>query len=135
MKKITTVVLLCVALQAFAGGERLIGTWKSDKENTLEYLKTHTNLTERQLDLVSQTLGKMAFVFDKTNITIRSSDWKFVSQYTVISETKTSITIQSQDPSTRKLTPTTLEFDGDCFWSTDDRIPGYKERFDKVIRK
>jgi hypothetical protein len=132
MKKLIGLLLLLIcAFSTFAVGERLIGTWKSNKDGTIAYLKAHTQLTAEQLDRVSQSLGKVSLIFDQTNLTLMSGDWKFVSPYKVVSETKNSITIESKDPSTQQMSPTVFEFEAGSLWSPDDRIPGYKERFDK----
>lgn len=135
MKKLACLLLSLLSLSVFAGSEKLIGTWKSNKEATLAYLQSHTQLTSQQLDAVGQALGKMTFTFDKTNLTLKADNWQFVSPYKFISETKTSITIESKDPNTQKLTQSKFEFYGDHFWMPDDRIPGYKERFDKLVQK
>lgn len=135
MKKLTCLLILVLSLSAFAGGEKLIGTWKSNKAGTLAYLQSHTHLTGQQLDAVGSTLGKMSFTFDQTNMTLISDNWKFVSPYKVVSETANSVTIESKNPQTQKLERNAFEFYGDHFWVPDDRIPGYKERFDKVVQK
>jgi hypothetical protein len=136
MKKI--IALVCISLisaTVFAGGEKLIGTWKSNKDATLLYLKNHTKLTSQQLDKVATTLGQMTITFDAGNLTLKSGDWNFVSTYKVVSETKDSITIESEDPGTKKPSQSVFEFDNNSLWSPDDRIPGYKEKFDKVVQK
>jgi hypothetical protein len=135
MKKLTCLLILVLSLSAFAGGEKLIGTWKSNKAGTMAYLKTHTQLTEQQVDVIGLALGKMSFTFDQTNMTLISDNWKFVSPYKVVSETANSVTIESKNPQTQKLEQSAFEFYGDHFWAPDDRIPGYKERFDKVTSK
>jgi hypothetical protein len=122
-------------VSAFAGSEKLIGTWKSNKAGTLAYLQSHTHLTDQQLAVVGLALGKMSFTFDKTNMTLISDNWKFVSPYKVVSETANSVTIESKNPQTQQLAQSAFEFYGDHFWVPDDRIPGYKERFDKVVQK
>jgi hypothetical protein len=135
MIKVASLLLFIMSLSAFAGSERLVGTWKSNKDATLAYLKIHTSLTSPQLDLVARSLGKTTFTFDKANVTMESDSWKFISPYKIISETTNSMTIESQDPGTQKPTQTVLEFDSTGFWTPDDRIPGYKERFDKLAQK
>ena len=127
--------MLILSVSAFAGSERFIGAWKSNKAATLAYLKVHTKLTSQQLDKVATALGTLTITFDKTNMTMQQGSWSFVSPYKIISETTNSITIESKDPATKKLAPTILEFDGNCFWTPDDKIPGYKERFDKINKK
>lgn len=127
--------MLVLSLSAFAGSERFIGTWKSNKAATLSYLKAHTKLTPQQLDKLGTALGTLTITFDKTNMTMRQGDWSFVSPYKIISETTNSITIESKDPTTQKISPTILELDSNGFWTPDDKIPGYKERFDKIAQK
>jgi hypothetical protein len=133
MKRIAlTVILFTLLLPAHAGSERLIGTWKSNKAATLDYLKTHTKLTPQQLEKVGTVLGKMVFIFDAQSVTFKSGDWKFVSKYKIVEESKTTIVIESENPDTKKLEKTRLEVDANGFWTPDDKIPGYKERFDKA---
>ena len=136
MKKfIALVCVVFISATVFAGNEKLIGTWKSNKDATVAYLKTHTKLTSQQLDKLATVFGKMTITFDAKNVTFKSGDWKFTSAYKVISETKDSITIESEDPGTKKPSQGKLEFDGNGFWCPDDKIPGFKEKFDKVIQK
>jgi hypothetical protein len=136
MKKIIALFLLIItACTTFAGNERLIGIWKSNKEATLAYLKVHTKLTPQQLDKIGTALGTTTITFDQTNLVMKSGDWKYATPYKIISETKNSVTAESKDPGSVKPTPTIYEFEGNSFWVADDRIPGYKERFDKLIKK
>ena len=135
MKKIIALaLLLSLAFTTFAGNERLIGSWKSNKEATLAYLKVHTKLTPVQLEKFGTALGTMTLTFDQTNLVAKSGDWKYATPYKVISETKNSITAESKDPGSVKPTPTIYEFEGNSFWVADDRIPGFKERFDKLVK-
>jgi len=101
---------------------------------TLVYLKAHTQLTAEELEKVGQALGKMTMTFDKTDLTVASGHWTFRSPYKVTGETGNVIVIQSKDPDSHQMTESKLEFDGNGFWSPDERVPGYKERFDKVGR-
>jgi hypothetical protein len=132
---ILAVLCFFISISAFAGSEKLIGTWKSNKETTLNYLKTHTKLTPEQLAKVGGALGKMTITFDANNMTLKSGDWKFSSSYKFISETQNVIVIESEEPGNKKISQTKFEFEGDGFWTPDDKIPNYKERFDKVIQK
>jgi hypothetical protein len=123
----------CVRVQA--GNQRLIGTWKSNKEVTLQYLKTRTKLTLQQLDKVGSVLGKMVIVFDSERMTAKSGDCKFTTKHTIVEETKNGVTIEAEDPGTKKLTRTKFTLDAAGFWTPDDKIPGYQERFDKVAEE
>jgi hypothetical protein len=134
MKKfiLVSAILAAMVFSTPAGNERLIGTWKSNKAATLTYLKGHTKFTPQQLEKVGSILGKLEIVFDKENITEKSGDWKFASKYKILEETKDSVVIESQDQDTKKPTKTKLELDATGFWVSDDKIAGYKERFDKI---
>jgi hypothetical protein len=134
MKSIILVaaVWLSFSARGLACTERLIGTWRSNKEVTLQYLKTHTKLTQQQFDKVGTVLGKMVIVFDSERLTEKSGNWKFTTKYTIVEETKDAVTIEAEDPGTKKLTKTKFTLDSTGFWTPDDKIPGYQERFDKV---
>jgi len=133
MKKIALLlVITAFLLPAYAGKEQLIGTWKSNKPETVAYLKTHTKLTPRQLEKVGAGLGTKTITFDKQMVTYRHADWKFVSNYKIVEETPKVITIESQNPQSKKWERTEIEVDAKGIWTPGDQIPGYKERFDKV---
>lgn len=136
MNRISALCLLLVAgVSAAAGENKLIGSWKSDKEATMAYLKNHTTLTPQQLEKVGTALGKMTITFTATNMIAKSGDWKFESPYKIISETKDSVTVESKDPNSGKLTQDKYEFDANGIWTVDNRIPGYKERFGRLALK
>jgi hypothetical protein len=136
MKKLIAITALfsAILLPVNAGSERLVGTWKSNKAATLAYLKTHTKLTPPQLEKVGNILGKAVFIFDAQNVTFKSGDFKFVSKYKILEESKDLMIIESDDPETRKPTKTRIELDAKGFWTPDDKIAGYKERFDKIVK-
>jgi hypothetical protein len=128
-------ILIFTTLSVFAGPERMLGTWKSNKGATVAHLKIHTSLTKRQIEKLSTVLGKMLIVIDAETITLKQDDWTFTSKYKVLSEVKNTITFEAQDPQTKKLVKSVFEFDGSGkgFWTGEEKIPGYKERFDKVV--
>ena len=128
MKKLilSTVLLFAILRPAHAGGESLVGTWKSNKEATLDYLKTHTKLTPQQLEKLGSILGKMEFTFDGQTLTAKSGDWKFVSKYKIIEQTKNALTFESEDPGTKKLTNTRIEMDGAAFGRPTTRSPAIR---------
>jgi len=132
---LTAVVLVTFSFRVHAASQRLIGTWKSNREVTLQYLKTHTKLTSQQLDKLAPILGKMVVVFDSERITEKSGNWKFTTKYTIIEEIKNTVTIEAEDPGTKKLTKTKFTLDASGFWTPDEKIPGYQERFDKIAKE
>ncbi len=136
MKKIVLmgVLGLGLLLPAQAGTDRLIGSYKSNKEVTLAYLKTHTTLSPEQLERVSKFLGKMVVTFDAKTVTEATGAGKFSSPYTIVEETKDTITIESLDADTKKMSKSKFDVDTNGIWAIDERIKGYKERFDKVAK-
>jgi hypothetical protein len=133
MKKIALILLMTAfLLPAYAGKERLVGTFKSNKPATMAYLKTHTKLNSKQLEKLGTVLGKMTVTVDKQTVTYRNGDWKFVSNYRIVEETPSVIIIESQNPQNKKWERMEIEPDSKGFWAPDDQIPGYKERFDKI---
>jgi hypothetical protein len=119
-------------LPVYAGNERLIGTWKSNKQATLEYLKTHTKLTPAQVEKVGTVLGKTVIVFDEHTLTLKSGDWKLVSKYKIVKEDRSTIILQTENQATKKSEKMPIELDAKGFWTPDEKIPGYKERFERV---
>jgi hypothetical protein len=120
---------------SLAGPEKMLGTWKSNKGATVAHLKIHTALTKGQIEKIATVLGKMTIVVDAETMTLQHDDWKFTSKYKILSETKNTITVEAQDPQTKKPIKSVFEFDasGKGFWIADEKIEGFKERFDKVV--
>jgi len=136
MNKLLVLGLLIFSTSSLlAGPEKMLGTWKSNKGATVAHLKIHTALTKTQIEKISTVLGKMVIVIDAETFTLKQDDWKFTTKYKILSETKNTITFEAENPQTRKMEKGVFEFDasGKGFWSSDDKIEGFKERFDKVI--
>jgi len=111
--------------------------WKSNKNATVAHLKIHTALTKIQIEKFSTILGKLVIVIDAETMTLTMDDWKFTTKYKILSETKNTITFEAENPQTKKIEKGVFEFDasGRGFWNSDDKIEGFKERFDKVLAK
>ena len=136
MNKFLIIGLLIFSTSSlFAGPEKMLGTWKSNKGATVAHLKIHTALTKIQIEKISTVLGKMVIVIDAETFTLKQDDWKFTTKYKILSETKNTITFEAENPQTKKMEKGVFEFDasGKGFWSSDDKIEGFKERFDKVV--
>jgi hypothetical protein len=132
-------IVISATLSAFAGPEKLIGTWKSNKGATVAHLKIHTQLTPSQIEKISTVLGQLVIVIDAQTMTMTHGDWKAVTKYKILEETGNTVTFEAQDLQTKKLVKGLFEFDmsGKGFWATSDadKIAGYKERFDKVEKE
>ncbi len=123
------------SVSVVAGGERLVGTWKSNKTVTLEYLKAHTTLEGAQLEKVGKLLGSREFTFKAESMTVTSDGRNLHTvSYKFLQETNGVLTFEAYDPSVRKIMPNVVEIDETGMWVTSDKIPGYKERFDKVVK-
>ncbi|MFO7606103.1 MAG: hypothetical protein R6W72_07380 [Desulfurivibrionaceae bacterium] len=65
---IFTLGIVAVIICFWPVDSRLSGTFKSDKEETVKYLKTITKLTEKQLNKHEQIYGHFYYVFDAHKI-------------------------------------------------------------------
>jgi hypothetical protein len=134
MKRIVLCWLLLGAflLPAHADPQRLVGTWKSDRKATLDYLKQHTKLSFEELGKIDPILGKTVLIFDRKTMTAQNGDWKVVTKYAIIREEPNYVVVQTIDPKTKLLEQTRLDLDKDGIWVPEEKVPGYKERFQKV---
>ena len=132
----SAILFLMTVFTTLAGTEKLIGTWKSNKGATVAHLKIHTRLVPAQIDRISSILGEMTITFDAETMTSVHRDWKYATKYKIVKEEKNTVTIEATNPKTKKLEKIQLEFDssGKGFWTPDEKVEGYKERFDKVAK-
>src|SRR4026208_2610828 len=104
MNKLLVLGLLIFSTSSLlAGPERMLGTWKSNKNATVAHLKIHTALTKIQIEKISTILGKLVIVIDAETMTLKMDDWKFTTKYKILSETKNTITFEAENPQTKKI--------------------------------
>lgn len=130
MKLFTLLFTLLLCSSAYASGERLIGTWKSNREKTLENLRQVPNLSEGQRNKLTPLFGKISTTYDGKRGITKLNGESFEEPYTVISDTPQAIVIESLDAMTKKKEKVTLRFSGkDEFCVDVVQVPGLAECF------
>jgi hypothetical protein len=113
---------------------RLIGTWVSDKNRTLEHL------TDAQKESLGELFGKLKVTYGENTYTTELDDDCEIIPYTVIGQDLHSVVIRDDsepDPDNEFLelsTFTKIQFDGsDSYWVVT-AIGGLTEFFRRVTR-
>jgi len=70
------VLLIFLLLIPFAGNgaDRLHGTWQSDHDKSMAFVKEHTVLESKQLDFLNGTLGHLQLSFEGARMRYKISD-------------------------------------------------------------
>lgn len=55
----------------------LIGTWQSDHEKTMDFIRKNTKITGKQYEFSDQIFGKMKVIFTKDKTCSWIPDWQF----------------------------------------------------------
>ena len=137
----TSIVLLLLHFKQFLGHKRLyeprlMGTWISDKERTLEHFPEH--MTEPQKEKLSSLFGKLRVTYSPTAYTTELDGHTESSPYTVIGLDKHSVVIRDDSAPNPDLdilemsTFSKIHFDGpDSYWVITE-IGGLTEYFRRV---
>ena len=59
----TVLVLACMCVGCSTSDSRLYGTWKSDREATIDYNRNHTKISDRELQALGQMFGHLIVVY------------------------------------------------------------------------
>ncbi len=120
-----------MSLALAAGGDKLIGSWKSDKEKTLAAMQRITmRLKPEQYAQLESLLGKMSITYDGKRASWTIGDESDSRDYVVASEVEPMLLIESTSPKTKLKESIMLRFTGtDEYWVSDPRFPGFEECF------
>lgn len=130
MKLLFILSAFLLSSSVHATGERLIGTWKSDKEKSLAYLRQNTKFTADQIAKLAPILGKMTITYDG-----KRASWKMDKDgderpYRIVADSPQMIIIESVDSKTQKKEEEKLRFSStNEYWISDPRVPGFAECF------
>lgn len=137
----TSILLLLLLLTQNGDPERmveprLVGTWLSDKERTIEHFPEH--MTESQREVLSSLFGKLRVTYTTTEFTTELDGETETVPYTVLGTDKHSVVIRGDSPPNPDLdllelsTFSKIHFDGpDSYWVTTE-IGGITEYFRRV---
>ncbi len=122
-------LLLFVSSCTTMHDNRLSGTFVSDRQETLKYLKDTGNYTPEHLDRIGKLLGKMKITFNKDSSAIIELDGN-------ISQEKFKIIEVSSDRAVieyNQCDKYEIIFKDDGYWATGGILsPPYMEKFKKI---
>lgn len=115
---------------------RLLGSWKSDRDATVAYLKTVRECTYSAMDRIRSILGKLTITYDEETLCYVGIDDDFTSRYRVVAQDEESVTIEVESGTWPKWQRSTIRFVEDGIWVTtlDQRLWWYREKFVRVPR-
>lgn len=109
--------------------DRLLGTYVSDKEATLKYLKDTGNYTNEYLDRIGKLLGKMKITYNKDNIAIVELDGDIRQEDFKIIKVSSDYAVIEYDQSNKYK----IIFKDDGYWASGGIMPlPYMEKFKKI---
>jgi len=115
---------------------RLIGTWISDRERTLENLRTQWQPSEERHSDLSDLLGRLKVTYTDATVTTELDDFVQTGPYTVVGVDNYSVVIRDDSPPDPAMemaelsTFSCINFDGDdTYWVTSG---GFTEYFTRV---
>jgi hypothetical protein len=123
-----------VALRSMRRVEpRLIGTWKSDAERTVEEIRRTRRLTEEQLGRTAALFGKLRVTYTPTHFTTHLDGMTATAPYEVLGCDPNSVVFRDLSPPRAPdlglSAFTVIHFDGaDAFW-LDSELGGVREYF------
>jgi len=128
---LTVVGLMVSAACAFAQSQELSGTYISDKEATLDYLRSTGAYSPEQLQKIGSVMGRMKVTFNGDTVMTELDDHKTSEQFRVAEEEADHIVILTNldgEPVSNRI-----EFSPDGYWLVNP--PGekpFREKFRRV---
>ena len=140
MRTIPLLILLCVFTGcATSPQKRLIGTWKSNKELTVQTLHYKKEPPERLRKKIEGLFGKLEVTYTGNklhayapDLGFKAAEWNFNTKYKVLGSDSTSLVVLATDPLTEELKITHIHFEGDDRYWVYIMSTGWKEYFDRI---
>ncbi|MGL4282866.1 MAG: hypothetical protein ACRCSI_04295 [Eubacterium aggregans] len=120
-----TILPLC----SMAEQNLLIGTWQSDHEKTMDFIRNNAKITDKQYEFSNQIFGKMKMIFTEDQICFWMPDWQFDGKamkgwqdtewqtYTLVGVNEDTAIISAYDPLKEKPGFILYSFEGpDTMW-------------------
>ncbi len=116
---------------------RLIGTWRSHLERTLEsMIENDPSLENKDLTKTGELFGKLTVKYTEEKIYVNlpgqppnERSFKYSSLYEVIEKTENSVTIKYHDPLIDKEDTYTMHFDDNYYYI---KLLGFREYFERL---
>lgn len=131
MKYLITILLLAFFSSVCVSEPALVGTWKSDKDRTLDFIKSYAKVNDNTEEFLSQVMGHLTLRFDGKTVHLRtpdqtlsisgeSHDWEGMdetTEYNVVFRNENTVAITSYDKLIKKETIAVYHFiDQDLMW-------------------
>lgn len=115
--------------------ERLLGTWQSDKERTVEELQRTRRLDEKQLAALSGMFGKLKITYTEATYTTKLDGVTESMPYEVVGRDRHSVVVRDlerREPDLGLTEFSVIHFDRpDSYWVFTE-IGGFREFFRRV---
>jgi hypothetical protein len=125
----------------------LIGSWLSDHDVTMAWLRKHTTMTKKKDAFLDQLIGHMRLTFTRDHVKTDMPDisvqldgkpapmkgWHSVDPFTVVSVSANHVTLSGANPVTGATELSEHDFEGhDTMWEPVAMDPGSREYFRRV---
>ena len=127
---LTVVGLMVSAACAFAQSQELSGTYISDKEATLDYLRSTGAYSPEQLQKIGSVMGRMKVTFNGDTVMTELDDHKTSEQFRVAEEEADHIVILTNldgEPVSNRI-----EFSPDGYWLVMPGDTPFREKFRRL---
>ena len=128
---LTVVGLMVSAACAFAQSQELSGTYISDKEATLDYLRSTGVYSPEQLQKIGSVMGRMKVTFNGDTVMTELDEHKTSEQFKIVERGSGYITILTNLDG--ESVQNRIEFVSDGYWLVNP--PGerpFREKFRRV---
>ena len=113
--------------------QRLQGTWRSNKEETLARWKEEATFPPSSIARLEPLLGNTTVVFAGGKVTTTAEHWTEVSRCRLVKSGKDYVVVEQFSKVHNRHLRFVVFFVDDGFWSaSDDIIKGYIEKFDRI---
>lgn len=128
---------------------KILGTWKSSKELSMDYNEKYAHLEPRQQELLIQILGRLIITYSENQVrehgqspikvTLDEKVSNFTYEnlsytYKVLSCNKTSVTVRFDHPFAGAKTNRVSFVDKDTYWVSPDILPSAREYFVRIVK-
>ena len=108
---------------------RLSGTYVSDKQATLEYLKNTGNYTPEHLNRIGKLLGKMKITYNRDNTAVVELNGDISQEKFTVTEVSSGHAVLEYNHCDRYE----IKFDDDGYWLSGGIMPPpYMEKFKRI---
>ncbi|MBI1423277.1 MAG: hypothetical protein GC149_07415 [Gammaproteobacteria bacterium] len=134
MRKIYTIIFILFFTQAYAGGNPIIGKWKSDKDKTSELIKNSKELNSKAKKVLLENFqfGELVLEISQNKITSYYKGEKSISEYKTLNVNSNAVTIEEYDDYLKKKVSKTIKVKNGIMYIPSSISPSIVEAFVKI---